>query len=83
MAEWLTTAQNPATVKSLSSEPTGWRLHYVQEGEFVYEKMDGTKIDKSPAACGLTPRHGWDADMFIEQKCKRCLRTLSNGENDQ
>jgi hypothetical protein len=25
------------------------------------------------ALCGLTPRHGWDLDMFIDRPCVRCL----------
>ena len=30
-------------------------------------------INKSPALCGLVPKHGWGLDMFIDEPCKRCV----------
>lgn len=77
MREWLTTMPNPTVIGYGPDQgQRGWRLHYVETGTFVYERINGEKIDKSPALCGLTPAHGWGLDMFIIDRCKRCEKAL-------
>lgn len=58
----------------------GWRLHYVDltQGPVYpprHSRYGGSTgpINKSPALCGLTPRHGWGLDAFIDQPCSRCV----------
>jgi hypothetical protein len=66
--QWLTTGVNPRRVH----EPSGWKLHAV-----VAEDSDNfTTIKNYRATCGLRPRHGWDIDLFIEDRCKHCERML-------
>lgn len=71
--QWLTTALNPRTPLS---EPRGWRLHAVKvpkEGKF-------SAIRFTAALCGLTPRHGWGSDLFIEDACERCNAAMERLE---
>ena len=32
-----------------------------------------TSLKGKKALCGLTPRMGWDLDLFVDTQCKRCL----------
>lgn len=67
--EWLTTAPNPrAPIKGYDAGQRGWRLHAV--------RSDIPPSAGVFSACGLLPRHGWALDLFIEEKCERCLRAL-------
>jgi hypothetical protein len=67
---WLTTNPNPrASAKGFDAGQRGWKCHAV-EGE----KFSEVKYVK--AACGLRAKHGWGMDLFIEAKCKKCLKAL-------
>jgi hypothetical protein len=72
--QWLTTASNPRTVSFSADAGThGWRQHAVCADEntlFV-------ELRNQPSLCGLIPRHGWDIDLFVDTKCKRCLLAYS------
>lgn len=76
MGYWLTTAPNPRTrATGFNAGQRGWRLHFVPEA---------TEADKAPirgkvSLCGIRPAHGWDLDMYIDDKCERCLRKQKAG----
>ncbi len=72
--QWLTTAPNPR-VRGYGADDgqRGWRTHAV----IAYEEQSLTEIANYRALCGLRARHGWGIDLFIEQKCARCLRALN------
>ena len=63
---WLTTG---ATAKRNLKAPTGWKLHLVDVPE---EKLEGVYREK--ALCGLTAKHGWGLDLFINEPCFRCKK---------
>lgn len=71
--EWLSTEPNPKT--SGMNAAGGWKLHAVNIDN------DATYLGIGPraAVCGTRPAHGWGCDLFIEDKCMRCL--LSLGED--
>ena len=31
---------------------------------------------RGPSACGVRPWRGWSVDLFVENKCARCMRKL-------
>jgi len=65
--EWLTTAVAPR-----SNYVIGWKTHAVEAtSESKFSELNGKR-----ALCGLIPRHGWDMDLFITDKCKRCEEAL-------
>jgi hypothetical protein len=65
---WLSTnAVNPGPWQS------GWKEHAV---EVPSEKVSPKSLGKKRAICGLRPAHGWAVDLFIDEKCKRCLARL-------
>jgi hypothetical protein len=69
--EWLTTEPNPRSpTTGFDAGQVGWKLHavYCREGTTFGE------IGRRPALCGLRPRWGWSLDMFIDERCKRCVR---------
>lgn len=67
--QWLTTyAKNPGPWQS------GWKLHAIAAQDT--EKLEDTK--GRVAACGLRPRHGWSIDLFINVKCKKCVKKIAN-----
>lgn len=73
MIHWLTT--NPsggAHTVECDEGRTGWKLHAVEASE------DATLHDvrHTRSACGARAEHGWGLDLFIVNKCKRCLRAL-------
>jgi hypothetical protein len=72
---WVTTAPNPRSpATGHDAGQRGWRLHAVEapaDAKFIDIKF-------ASAACGLRPRHGWDLDMFIEDRCIRCSRALTS-----
>jgi hypothetical protein len=49
---------------------TGWRLHAVEAAKSETFADIGARV----ALCGLRPRHGWSLDLFIDEKCKRCVK---------
>lgn len=78
---WLTTTPNPyrnAHTPVVDDGQVGWKLHLVRLGERTYKpigRRDGvTEIDISRALCGLSAKHGWGLDLFINTPCKRCMR---------
>lgn len=70
---WVTTAPNPATpATGFDAGQKGWRLHAVPGFESeTFEQISGRR-----SACGVLPSHGWSLDLFIEEKCARCVRRL-------
>lgn len=79
--EWLTTAPNPrSTDRGWDQGQRGWRLHAVRAtSDEKFNALDGRR-----ALCGVLPSHGWDLDLFIDKKCRRCeakLATLSHGDD--
>lgn len=75
--EWLPTAPSGrAHTHGADCGQTGWRLHAVQvENGETFEQ-----VGRRPAVCGLRPGTGWGLDLFIEDRCKRCLRKLGLAE---
>lgn len=68
--EWLTTAPDPRTrATGHDAGQRGWKLHAVPAGA----TDTFTEVRDRTALCGLRPRHGWDLDMFIVDRCKRCV----------
>jgi len=64
--EWATTAPHPtkrAHRTGMDQGQIGWRLHLISM----------PSDDETPSLCGLTPRHGWALDMFIDATCARCV----------
>ncbi len=71
MFQWLVTG----TPLSPTGVPQSWKLHAVQ-GEDSETLAD---LRGRESACGLLPRAGWAFDLFIDGKCKRCLRVVGPG----
>lgn len=68
--QWLTTAPNPRSpATGHDAGQRGWRLHAV----WASEQDSFVILGRRRAICGLVPGHGWSLDMFIEDKCQRCL----------
>lgn len=79
--QFYTTAPHPwksAHKHSADQNQVGWRLHIVDTsvGPEYIRPLGSTKIvvNKSPALCGLRPKHGWARDLFIDRECNRCLK---------
>lgn len=71
--QWLTTAPNPrCPATGYDAGQRGWRLHAVETDSNSFKEIRGVA-----AICGLVPSHGWGLDMFIEDKCKRCIKKLA------
>lgn len=81
--DWLTTSPNPSP-RAYKGGPDcgqrGWRLHAVVDPQWNIEPsvwdLKGPKRSRTKALCGLSPRHGWGIDMFIEDRCERCEAIL-------
>ncbi len=70
MIQWLTTYPSGRShTHSADDGQTGWRLHAVEANHS--EKF--RDIKRRVALCGLKPKHGWGLDLFIDEKCKKCL----------
>lgn len=73
--QWLTTSPNPRSrATGFDAGQRGWRLHAIETESDSFEKIRFTR-----AACGLLPAHGWSLDMFIEARCAKCEKAVSNG----
>lgn len=73
MIHWLTTAPNPISPSTgYDAGQKGWRLHAVNTEATKFSELRYGKR----ALCGVLPAHGWSMDMFIEDKCKRCVEKL-------
>lgn len=71
--QWLTTAPNPAHPGTgYDAGQRGWKLHAIN----APEKATFGDVRFLRAACGLRGRYGWGLDIFIEDKCTRCMRAL-------
>lgn len=71
---WLTTAPNPKSpATGHDAGQRGWRLHLV----YTHRTSTFKDVRYMPAACGLRPVYGWGLDLFIDRKCKQCLRKQS------
>lgn len=69
MAHWLTTAPNPHVPGyGPDAGQRGWKLHAVDHPGETFAEMR-----RLPALCGLRPAHGWSLDLFIQDKCTRCV----------
>lgn len=72
--QWFTTMPSGrAHTCEVDDGQTGWKLHAVQGAE---EWMSFEDIKNNRALCGLLPRHGWSLDLFIEDRCSRCVNAL-------
>ena len=73
--QWLTTAPNPrSSAMEYDAGQRGWRLHAVNADDSETFLSIGSRA----AACGLRPAHGWSRDMFIEDKCQRCMAKMTS-----
>lgn len=69
---WLTTTPNPrSSATGVDAGQRGWKLHAIRTEEDSFEA-----IKFHVSSCGLRPSHGWSLDLFIEDKCKKCLAKL-------
>lgn len=86
-AEWLTTnphPTSPAHTAVVDCGQVGWRLHYVRLGVWTQKHPTSkNEIDVSPALCGITPKHGWGLDMFVDLYCESCKRIAATDEDKQ
>lgn len=74
---WVSTAPNPRHPGTgWDAGQRGWRLHAIpmQDGE----QYDAYK--RRNALCGLSPRHGWGVDLFIDSECARCQAAMGKRE---
>jgi len=57
---------------------TGWKLHLVDLAGAVNAtartKYGPVVTPHVRAFCGLYPKLGWGIDLFIEDKCERCIK---------
>ncbi len=61
MIHWVTTAPNPRSpATGHDAGQRGWRLHAIEAPADAKFSV----VKRKTALCGLTPRHGWDIDMF-------------------
>lgn len=72
MIHWMTTLPNPNVPPSGYENfgQRGWRLHAVEAPANAL----ASEVREQAASCGLVPAHGWGLDLFIEDRCKRCVR---------
>lgn len=77
--QWMTTAPDPRGLRAAhrgynaDDGQRGWRTHAVEADD----KETFGEVAKRRAACGLRPAHGWGIDLFVEEKCSRCLKRLA------
>jgi len=69
--QWLTTAPNPRSpATGVDAGQRGWVQHaVVADDDASFKDIKGVR-----SLCGLKPAHGWGLDLFIESKCKKCLK---------
>ena len=76
MWQWVTTAPNPRSLATgLDDGQRGWRLHAVR----ATDDPNFSQLCEQSALCGLIPRHGWDLNMFVTDRCKRCAAKMRRG----
>lgn len=70
---WLTTEPNPRSpATGHDAGQRGWRLHAIDSPTDSFKAIRWER-----ALCGLQAAHGWGLDMFIEEKCQRCLNKFN------
>lgn len=77
---WFTTAPHPwkrAHRHGFDQGQVGWKLH---AAPMVHDREDYDEGFRPQALCGLSPRHGWGLDMFIEDECSRCQAVMEKRE---
>jgi len=71
--QWLTTAPNPRVpATGVDAGQRGWRLHAIRTASNSFREIRFIR-----SVCGVLPAHGWSLDIFIEDKCERCVRALA------
>lgn len=69
---WLTTpAGDSRKTCGTDDGQRGWRVHAVQ----ALSHETSSDLVGRRALCGLAPRRGWGADLFINEPCVRCVAT--------
>jgi len=70
--QWLTTEPSQRVgATGHDAGQRGWKLHAVRT-----QSNSLKEIRFIAAECGLRPSHGWGSDLFIEDKCARCISAL-------
>lgn len=68
--QFVTTEANPRNrATGFDAGQTGWKLHAV----YALPLDSFASLKGKTSLCGLTPRHGWGMDLFIEDPCLRCV----------
>lgn len=63
---------------------SGWKEHAIPLEDGENEKHTSpSALGKRRALCGLRPRHGWGVDLFIDEKCSRCVARLAKAPSVQ
>lgn len=71
---WFVTSPNPRSpTTGYDAGQRGWRLHAV----LLNGGEPSKGVERRPALCGLRPRHGWGADLFIDTECGRCSDAMA------
>ncbi len=72
--QWVTTNPNPRSpATGHDAGQRGWKLHAVE----AEESDTSAAIKYRKAACGMRAKYGWRLDMFIEDKCVKCVSKVS------
>jgi hypothetical protein len=77
--EWLTIATNRTRVKrGFDGGRSSWKLHAVRLEDHQHKFSDipnGTET-----TCGISPARGFDLNVLITDRCKRCERVLAKSQ---
>lgn len=74
--EWLTIATNPIRVRrGFDGGRSSWKLHAVRLEDDQQRFSDIPK--GTEAVCGIWPAWGFDLNVFITDRCKKCERILA------
>lgn len=77
--QWLTTSPNPRVHPTgVNFGQRGWKLHAVETDSDSFKE-----VRRLAAICGLRASHGWDLDLFIQDKCRRCSAKLTKAAEPQ
>ena len=78
--EWLTFAPNPrASQGGYDASRKAWKLHAtVAEPTDTFDMLKGQRT-----LCGRVPAHGYDLDLFVEDKCERCVAVMKKIRHDR
>lgn len=71
MIHWVTTSPNPRSrATGYNAGQKGWKLHAIE----APTNAKFSEIKFKQALCGKRAKYGWGLDMFIEDKCQKCLK---------